>query len=67
MFIQVSASAQNNIKKVLVEGDGQPIVMLAGGTADNSAFAREVSIQSGHTIPITAPKELVKDLLEFLK
>ena len=39
MLIQVSAFAQNNLKKVLVEGDGQPMVMLAGGTADNSAFA----------------------------
>jgi pimeloyl-ACP methyl ester carboxylesterase len=39
MFIQVAAFAQNNIKKVLVEGDGQPIVMLSGATADNSAYA----------------------------
>lgn len=29
--------------------------------------AKEVSIQSGHAIPATAPKELVKSLLEFLK
>lgn len=30
-------------------------------------FARQIIIQSGHAIPTTAPKELLKYLLEFIK
>ena len=38
LSIQQSALAQLKIKKVLVEGEGAPIVMLNGGTADMSVF-----------------------------
>ncbi len=37
-FIQTSALGQPTIKKVLIEGEGTPIVMLNGGTADMSVF-----------------------------
>ncbi|MFI5186069.1 MAG: alpha/beta fold hydrolase [Chitinophagales bacterium] len=37
-FIPIIATAQPKIKKVLVEGEGAPIVMLNGGTADMSVF-----------------------------
>ena len=39
LFIPISALAQPKIKKVLIEGEGKPIVMLNGGTADMSVFA----------------------------
>ncbi len=39
LFIQVSAGGQPKIKKYLIEGEGTPIVMLNGGTADMSVFA----------------------------
>ncbi|MDQ3683799.1 MAG: alpha/beta hydrolase [Bacteroidota bacterium] len=39
LFIQVSALSQHKIKKVLIEGTGLPVVMLAGGTADISVYA----------------------------
>lgn len=48
MFTQVPVSAQHNIKKVLVEGEGIPIVMLAGGTADMSGFALPSKELSGN-------------------
>ena|ERR1051326_353336 len=38
VFFHFSSSAQH-IKKVLVDGEGVPIVMLPGGTADISAYA----------------------------
>jgi pimeloyl-ACP methyl ester carboxylesterase len=46
LFLQLSATAQFAIKKVLVEGEGVPIVMLNGGTLDMSVFtphSRELS------------------------
>ncbi len=39
MVAQVSVSAQPKIKEVLIEGEGRPILMLNGGTADMSVFA----------------------------
>jgi pimeloyl-ACP methyl ester carboxylesterase len=39
LLIPIPALAQLKIKKVLVEGEGKPIVMLNGGTADMSVFA----------------------------
>lgn len=39
LFIQVSATAQPKTKKVLIEGEGMPIIMLNGGTADMLVFA----------------------------
>jgi len=39
LFIKISALAQPKIKIVLIEGEGTPIVMLNGGTADMSVFA----------------------------
>jgi pimeloyl-ACP methyl ester carboxylesterase len=39
LFLQVSAVAQLRTKKVLLEGEGTPVVLLHGGTADMSAFA----------------------------
>ncbi|MEO5781788.1 MAG: hypothetical protein ABIQ07_00865, partial [Ginsengibacter sp.] len=38
LFIQFQTLAQSTIKKVLIEGEGMPIVMLNGGTADMSVF-----------------------------
>lgn len=38
LLIQLPAYAQPKIKKVLIEGEGTPIVMLNGGTADMSVF-----------------------------
>jgi hypothetical protein len=38
-FIQVFVLAQTDIKKVLIEGKGSPLVMLNGGVADISVFA----------------------------
>jgi pimeloyl-ACP methyl ester carboxylesterase len=46
IFLPVVNSAQF-IKKILVEGQGQPIVMLPGGTADISAYtphAKELAV-----------------------
>ncbi len=45
LFVSLISSAQR-IKKVLIDGEGQPIVMLPGGTADISAYtphAKELS------------------------
>jgi hypothetical protein len=45
-FIQVFVLAQTDIKKVLIEGKGSPLVMLNGGVADISVFevhSRELS------------------------
>ncbi len=39
MFAYVPVLAQHELKKVLVEGKGIPLVMLAGGTADMAVFA----------------------------
>jgi len=39
LIANVSVFAQPKTKKVLVEGEGLPIVMLNGGTADMSVFA----------------------------
>ena len=36
--IQLSVLAQSKIKKVLIEGEGIPIIMLNGGTSDMSVF-----------------------------
>ena len=38
LFTPISVLAQPKIKKVLIEGEGTPIVMLAGGTADMTVF-----------------------------
>ncbi len=38
-LIQTQAYSQLRIKKVLIEGNGIPVVMLAGGTADMSVYA----------------------------
>ncbi len=38
LVIQWVASAQSPLKKVLTEGDGKVIIMLAGGTADMSSY-----------------------------
>ena len=38
LFIQISSLAQPTIKKILIEGEGTPVVMLNGGTADMSVF-----------------------------
>ena len=38
LFIQVSVKAQSKSKKVIIEGEGTPIVMLNGATADMSVF-----------------------------
>jgi pimeloyl-ACP methyl ester carboxylesterase len=38
LFIPASTFTQPKIKKVLIEGEGTPIVMLNGGTADMSVF-----------------------------
>ncbi len=38
LFIQLPALAQPKIKKVLIEGQGTPIIMLNGGTADMSVL-----------------------------
>jgi pimeloyl-ACP methyl ester carboxylesterase len=38
-FIQLVGQAQTKTKQVLIEGSGQPIVLLHGGTFDNTAFA----------------------------
>lgn len=46
LLIQISTLGQPKLKKILVEGDGAPIVMLNGGTADMSVFeihSRELS------------------------
>jgi pimeloyl-ACP methyl ester carboxylesterase len=48
LITQVSALAQNRVKKVLVEGAGLPLVILAGGTADMSAFAFHSKELSGN-------------------
>ena len=39
MCIQVTAQVQSQTKKILIEGTGQPIVMLNGGTFDMTAYA----------------------------
>jgi len=44
---QLTVSAQPRIKKILIEGHGSPIVMLAGGTVDMTALAipsKELSV-----------------------
>ena len=38
LFIQLPALAQPKIKKILIEGEGIPIIMLNGGTANMSVF-----------------------------
>ncbi len=38
LFTSISVLGQPKIKEVLIEGEGTPIVMLAGGTADMSVF-----------------------------
>jgi len=51
MLTQAYALAQLKIKKVLVEGEGLPIVMLAGGTADMSVFAvPAIELSSQHKV-----------------
>ena len=39
LFLPILAISQSKIKKCLVEGEGTPIVMLNGGTADMTVFA----------------------------
>lgn len=39
LFIPISVFAQSKIKKVLIEGEGHPLVMLNGGTADMTVFS----------------------------
>jgi pimeloyl-ACP methyl ester carboxylesterase len=48
LFIQLPALAQPKIKKVLIEGEGTPVVMLNGGTADMSVFTVHSKLLSGH-------------------
>jgi pimeloyl-ACP methyl ester carboxylesterase len=47
-FIQQPALAQLKIKKVLIEGEGAPLVILNGGTADMSVFAIHSKELSSH-------------------
>ena len=51
LFIPISALAQLKIKKVLIEGEGPPMVMLNGGTADMSVFAAH-SKELSHTYKV---------------
>ncbi len=39
LFTQFSAGAQPKTKKVLIEGEGIPVLMLNGGTSDMTVFA----------------------------
>src|SRR5215510_1779123 len=39
IFIQLIIQGQSQVKKILVEGSGQPIVLLNGGTFEVTAFA----------------------------
>jgi pimeloyl-ACP methyl ester carboxylesterase len=39
LCIQLTAQVQSQTKKVLIEGAGQPVVMLNGGTFDMAAYA----------------------------
>ncbi len=51
VFTYLNVSAQHKIKKILVEGEGIPMVMLAGGTADMSVYSLpSKELSSGYKI-----------------